>query len=225
MKANKIIYFFLFIALIQVALAGMIECKGTVSPDEVPCLIFLPSGGITCSDNYVAVYNNASTLIYNQTLSSYNAFTCNATFNQTSEQTYTLFYSTGDTGSITVEEDYKMHFFNLTVYGLFTTAIFVLVYFMHKFNYEENMLSPIVFGSTATALCAITIAMLMHGGFPIVKGISFIININYYFIIIYLSLAIYCSTACFSLYRQIRKRWYSDYYGWGRRGETGETEY
>lgn len=77
------------------------ECKGKLSTDEVPCLIFLPSED-ACGTIEVSFYQD-NTFLHNQTMHQYTDFYCNATFNYSSPGSYVFEYTTGDTGSIIVE--------------------------------------------------------------------------------------------------------------------------
>jgi hypothetical protein len=171
---------------------------------EIPCSVLLPYNGDCTSEN-ISVYNNASTFLYSEDMFQYNSFLCNATFNQSSIGTYTLLFSTGDSASFIVEEDVTMYFFNLTVYGVMFAGIITMIAFMHVFNKKEHQMSPIVFGAVATALSVISLAMLASG-FSIVKDIVFIIDVNYYFMVLFLGFAIYTVSAGVSLYRDVKPR-------------------
>lgn len=123
--SKKIILFCLFLLFIQIAY-GIEECKGTILNTESPCYVLLPVNTTLtdCSSLNMSIYKNSSINIYNQTMSQYTPFLCNATFNQTNYGTYTIYYSTGDSGSIIVEEDVdNRYYFYIIVVAAFAILL------------------------------------------------------------------------------------------------------
>ena len=119
---KQIIFLLAFVLLIPLVYA-LDECKGTILINEIPCLVLLPYTN-DCTTIAIKFYNNGSTLLDDRLMSQYSPFSCNQTFNYTSFGTYTFNYSTGDTGSIVVEEDeFQQYYLYLAVLMVF----FILV--------------------------------------------------------------------------------------------------
>lgn len=125
-----ILLLFLFL-LVPISYA-INECKGTTNTDDIPCNLFLPSN--SCDPIQIDFYSNGSTFKYNQNMSQYDPFTCNATFNISQEGTYTFNYSTGDSGSIIVTEGFNMYLALGTV-----LAILVVLLVMSLVKEDQNV--------------------------------------------------------------------------------------
>jgi len=128
-KMNKktIILTVLIVLLVPTVIA-LDNCKGTMYESDIPCLLLLPvNQSVTaCNTLTTSFYNNGSTLIYTQTMAVYSPFKCNNTFNHSSFGTYTFQYGTGDTGSITVEEDeYQQYYLYWVVLIVFSILVIV----------------------------------------------------------------------------------------------------
>jgi len=121
-----LVFSFIFVFLSSITLA-IDECRGTINQDDIPCLVLLPNSSTNCDTITTTFYDNSSTQLYTQTMHKYNSFTCNATFNQSDTGTYTFYYSTGDSGSIIVEEGlrmiYLLYFALALIIGLLILAI------------------------------------------------------------------------------------------------------
>jgi len=159
---KQTIYILMLLAILPLAFA-LNECKGTITNDEVPCSIFLPinTSQTACNTIDISYYSN-NTNLYNQTMSQLNDFTCNSTFNQSALGTYTFSYTTGDSGSIVVEEGTNMillwyfaivviiclytagfvtrdsTFMNLGSMGLIVMGIFILI---NGFSILDNLMT------------------------------------------------------------------------------------
>lgn len=122
---NKLTIIGIVFLLLVPIVFSLDDCKEIMYPSEVPCLLLLPVNTTTtpCNTLNVSVYN-ISTLLYAEIMHEYNPFKCNATFNQIAFGTYTFQYSTGDTGTIIIEEDEKQQYY-LYVIGVF--IFFLLV--------------------------------------------------------------------------------------------------
>lgn len=105
------------------AITALDECRGTMHNNKVPCMLLLQFNEtpLICGSYSVSIYNQ-STLIYSETMGNYSPFMCNATFNQTGYGTYNFQYSTGDTGSIVIEEDIDNRYY-LYIVALITFFI------------------------------------------------------------------------------------------------------
>jgi len=99
------------------------ECKGTMLTNEIPCLVLLPYTN-DCTTIGIKFYINGSNLLDDRLMSQYSPFSCNQTFNYTSFGTYSFNYSTGDSGSIVIEED-EMQEVYLYIFSLI--IFFILV--------------------------------------------------------------------------------------------------
>ena len=107
-KLITILIFILSIGLVS----ALDECKGTVNPNGVPCSVLLPVNTTltNCNTINVSFYSN-TTLLESHFMTTLNPFMCNGNFTQTDFGTYGIQYSTGDSGSITVEEDINNAYF------------------------------------------------------------------------------------------------------------------
>ena len=134
-----IIYILLAMTIISIANA-IDECKSNMYIDSVPCLVMLPNNmtKVACNGIMVSFYLNSTINVYNETMSQYTNFLCNATFNQTDLGTYTFYYSNGDSGSIVLTENkddrYYLYisaiiiFIGLVIIGFKTENIWFLVF-------------------------------------------------------------------------------------------------
>ena len=82
------------------------ECKGTMLANEIPCLLLLPvnTSEIPCNTLTTLIHTN-STLRFSQIMGEYTSYLCNNTFNLSDIGTHTFLYSTGDSGSVVIEQD------------------------------------------------------------------------------------------------------------------------
>lgn len=158
----SLLFLILLVSFSTIIYAEYDNCKGTIRSEDVPCHILLPYNisTLVCTNVVAGVYNITDN-IYNQTMTAYNDFFCNATFNQSSVGTYTILYSTGDTGTIVVEEGNKMiyllYFALVVIIGLFVvgqywemyefvsisgilTLCFGIFVFMNGFNGLQNLI-------------------------------------------------------------------------------------
>ena len=89
---------------------GIEECKEITPSKDVPCMIITsynyPNNCTTYSMN---IYDSIPTLLDSRNLTDYGLTgKCNTTFNYTEQGSYTFSISSGDTGSIIVEESDNM---------------------------------------------------------------------------------------------------------------------
>ncbi len=107
----------LFVTLLNLAFAT--ECRGTVTTDELPCQIFLPHNGtiplvnsLNCNEVTVDFFIN-NTKLYSANMDNFTEFLCNTSFDPEKNRSntigsYVFRYSSGDSGSIIVEEGNNM---------------------------------------------------------------------------------------------------------------------
>jgi hypothetical protein len=62
-------------------------------------------------------------------MSNYSVNKCNATLNQTGAGTYSLFYSTGDTGTILVKEGYLRLYVYISLFIIIASLLFIGYYY------------------------------------------------------------------------------------------------
>jgi hypothetical protein len=105
-------YLLLLILLLIPSALAIQECQSFMNNNQVPCLIFIPniSTGQFCENINITMSLN-NTLKYSQSLGNFNNYLCNSTFNQTTFGTYNFLYSTGDSGSITIQEDVNNRYY------------------------------------------------------------------------------------------------------------------
>ena len=122
--------------------------------------------------------------------------------NNTQKSGYVAFdFQVTEDGNEPVRKDW----FNLLVYTVLFLLILTCLLFAHIFNRREHQMSPIFFGSLATAFSAIGVSML-SSGFKLVEGVVFFLDVNYYFLILLLGIMIYSIAAGVSLYKDIKPK-------------------
>jgi len=173
---KKTIFLLIFL-LIPIALA-IDECERTVFDTDVPCLILLPNS-TSCDSITISFYQN-TTFLYTQTMSFYESFNCNVTFNQTEQGVYTFLYSTGDTGTITVTEDIDNRYYLYLVAVLFFFGLLFLGYYL-----EDG--TPTILAGMLSCILAIN---LYQNGFPLLTNeflkhcvIMVLLGLGFYFIL------------------------------------------
>ena len=137
-KWKKYLFFsFLFLILSSFSFA-LEECQGTMSIDDIPCHILLPINQTVTPCILINVsYYNGSVNIYNQTMTTYNSFLCNSTFNITTVGSYVFYYSTDDSGSIIVTEGIKM------IYLLYFITGIIIMMAIYAYMTEDVVFSTI----------------------------------------------------------------------------------
>jgi len=91
--------------------------------------------------------------------------------------------------------------FNLMVFGGYLFLQLVLIVFIHIFKNDTG--SGIVYGTLATIFSAIMIAIFL-GGFNVLQGIIFIIDVNYYFMLVTAGFGIYTFLLASNIHKEIR---------------------
>lgn len=132
---------------------GLDECKGTLTTEEVPCFVLLPSS-TDCTTKTVTYYNE-STQLHTQVLGVYSPFLCNSTFNYTTPSTYTFNFSTGDSGSIIVTEDENMILSIIIGLGIYAAILLFIAYKLEESHFIMKLLMTIM-AITSTILIPVT---------------------------------------------------------------------
>ena len=157
------------------------ECKGVVNNNDLPCEVLLPiNTSITaCNTINLSFFTNA-TLLDSNFMIQKNPSICAGNFTQTTFGTYLIIYSTGDSGSITVEEDINNTFY---LYVVSTIIFFILLSL--GFYLEDNV--PIILSGMLSVALAVN---LFINGFPnltndfLKQGIVIVLAaIGFYFIL------------------------------------------
>ncbi len=201
---KKLLFLFIFFILSSFIVSALEECRGTITDEEVPCLVLLPVNTtiIDCTTLSTSFFNNASTLLYTQDMGTFNSFLCNATFNQSALGTYTFSYSTGDSGSIIVGVG-NLNFFNLTVYLVLTAIALVFMVFMHTLGKDAG--SKMVYGWIATAMNSIIGAVVLSPNFQVIRGITFPIDVDVLLAALNFILAFYTAIASINFKRTLKE--------------------
>ena len=153
---KKLIVILIFILSIGLV-SALDECKGTVNPDEVPCSVLLPVNTTltNCNTINVSFFSN-TTLVDSHFMNTLNPFMCNGNFTQTDFGTYAIQYSTGDSGSITVEEEINNRYF------LYVVSLIVFLIMLGIGYHIEDEVFLILAGMLSTVLAI----NLFVNGFP-----------------------------------------------------------
>ena len=174
---DKKIILFIFLIFFSFSFAYSLEnCPSSlVTLDKIPCFILLPFNqtNLNCANYNVQIWNN-SHIIYTQILFNYSPnFMCNAIFNQTSLGTYTLKWSTGDTGKITIEVGYM----NLLIGIVFLSLMIIFTIMTHKMRDVQG--SSFIYSGLVFVFSLIFAAMLFRG-FQFIQGVILPFDINFY---------------------------------------------
>lgn len=135
--------------LIPIA-SALEECKGTIVTTESPCLVLLPYTG-DCTALEVYFYNE-TTHLHTTTMFNYSDFLCNGTFNYSILGTYVFNYSTGDTGSIIVENDSDMMLAITVGLGIFSAMLLFLAFKLEESHFLLKLLFTIIAITSLTIL-------------------------------------------------------------------------
>lgn len=198
---KRLIYFIILLALIC-SVNALDECAPTIEPLDVPCLVTSTwkYPGL-CSSHNSTVYDSEGNNILNYTFIDLNSSGfCYYVWNISALGSYIHYTDLGDQGSITVSGEMQQ-IFNLSVFALYMLAQFVLIYFIHKFKDDQG--TALVYGLIASVFSFIMIALLLSG-FQVFQGITFIIDINYYLILLIASIGIYTSILSYIFYGDVK---------------------
>jgi hypothetical protein len=173
------------------------ECPGeTISPEDIPCLILYPLPG-NCVSESINVFN-ATDLLYTQQLENYPGSQCKATFNVSQIGTYAFNFTTGDTGSIVVEENNMIDLFHVSVYAVFGVLGIIFMFMMHLFK-EDN--TTMVYGALSS-VSWLLLAVINLSGFHLIRNVSFIVDVNFYITGLCAILALYTFTGAYFFYKE-----------------------
>lgn len=175
------------------------ECKGVMTTEDIPCLVFLPvTNG--CGPIELEFFRD-TTFLETRDMGTFTPFLCNTTFNFTTLGTYSFNYSTGDTGTIILEEDRMLNIFQLLVYTFLTALAITLLVLMHKFRDEQG--TPVVYGAFAATIFVIQGAMLASG-FQLVRTGNFFFPIDVSLAAFMFIMGLFAALASVNTFRQAR---------------------
>ena len=125
----------LLILLMTQVVYAIIDCTGTVTKGELPCLI-ISSWSFDCSLHSVRIFNEVPSLLRDASLADYGATSrCNLTFgnaqNETEIGSYLFNWTTGDSSKLIIKEDDSM-LIALVIGVTFIVALFIFLTFAVK---------------------------------------------------------------------------------------------
>lgn len=184
------------------------ECLTETEPIDVPCQITTTWECIgSCNTTTVNIYDDGGNLIGHTNLTDVSIYGMYI-WNRTVIGSYHFAYSNGDTGNINIIYTMEL-LYGVLVFGGYLLAQFILILFMHLF--KEDRGTSFVYGVIASIISFIMAAILMSG-FEVIRGVTFIININYYLIALTVGMGFYTVMASYAFYSDIkdgRKQEYS----------------
>jgi hypothetical protein len=131
MKRKCLIILLMFLLIVSVVNA-LENCKREMNSGEIPCRQLsswdYPND---CNTYTVSIYISNSTLLDTRTMDNYGIINCNITFNYTSQGSYFLNFSSGDTAIIIIEEDANM-LIALVIGVSLIVALFIFLTFAVK---------------------------------------------------------------------------------------------
>lgn len=196
-RLRKCLILFVALILIPAALA-LQECQSVITASDVPCQVTTTWNYTPPCDDYTAsIYNQSGDLLASRTLGNFSGTgLCNFTFNYTDKGSYTFLIDSGDTGSLTVEEDEDMILGLIIGIGIVAA---LLLWFSFNLDPEHGILKLLL------QISAITVVILI----PVSTFIQDNIGQTFYrlFLYIYVAFWIYVSIYFFYwLYQRMRKQ-------------------
>ena len=131
--------------MVQIAY-GIKDCKPVMLPSvkDIPCLVIsswqFPNN---CGSYTINTYNSNGTLLDTRTMANYSSTgRCNITFNYTTQDSYLLNWSSGDSSKIIVEGEDKMA--SLSVMLFVCGITFVLFFIGIKFDFSNSPVANLI---------------------------------------------------------------------------------
>jgi len=139
-------YLIILMALLMVQVTYAIkDCKPVMLPSskDIPCLVIsswtFPNA---CNTYTIKIYNSNATLLDTRTMGDYGDVRCNITFDYTTQDSYLLNWSSGDSSKIIVEGEDKMA--SLSVMLFVCGITFALFFIGIKFNFSNNPVANLI---------------------------------------------------------------------------------
>ncbi len=125
---KKWILLILMVLLMFQIVNALTDCKGTMFPSDMPCILFgswIPEN--ECGSYEAKFYNQTPALLDTRTLGNYSILgLCNQTFNYTKIGSYYINFSYGDTMRVNVEAD-EMSYITIGIILAVITFIFAFL--------------------------------------------------------------------------------------------------
>ena len=148
----------LILLMIPLVIAGDIkDCKGVMVSRDVPCMVFSRWQFPNSCDTYtVKIFKSNTTLIDTKTMGDYgDTGRCNITWNYTTQDSYVLNWSSGDSSTILIEEDEEMILGIVIGVGIISA---LLLFFAFKLDDEHTILKILFMISSITLLILIPVS-------------------------------------------------------------------
>jgi len=120
------------------------ECSGVMKPSEIPCSIISPyQMADDCATYTIQTFNSNTTLLDTRSMGLYGGSgRCNITFNYTSQDSYLMNWSSGDSSKIIVQGEDDMASLSVTIFiGAITLALF---YIGIKHDFSKNAVANLI---------------------------------------------------------------------------------
>ena len=135
-RRNLIFYLF-FLFLFMFSVTGLPnECSGFINKNDVPCVLLLPVNNslISCASWNTTIYNR-TTKLSTKTMAVYNSHNCYNNFSYTEYGTYSIYYSSGDTGSVVVKQDINYLYYIYVVSFVLLIVLLLVGYQLQNWVY------------------------------------------------------------------------------------------
>jgi len=148
----------ILMALLMVLVVSALEdCKGIMNVRDIPCLVISSWQFPNDCDTYtINIYQSNTTLLNTKTMADYgNTGRCNITFNYTTQDSYLLNWSSGDSSKIIIEEDDDMILGLVIGIGIISA---LLLFLAVKLDEEHGILKILLIISSVTLLILIPVS-------------------------------------------------------------------
>jgi len=123
---------------------SIVDCKGIMSPGDIPCLVIsswqFPNA---CNTYTINIYDSNATLLDTRTMGDYGDVRCNITFDYSTQDSYLLNWSSGDSSKIIIEGEDEMASLSVTLF--FGAITFVLFFIGLRFDFSKNPIANLIF--------------------------------------------------------------------------------
>jgi len=155
-KMKKCIIIILMVLLMFQIVTAIEDCKGIMNARDIPCLIIsswqFPND---CNTYTINIYQSNTTLLNTKTMADYgNTGRCNITFNYSTQDSYLLNWSSGDSSKIIIEEDDDMILGLIVGIGIISA---LLLFLAVKLDEEHGILKILLIISSVTLLILIPV--------------------------------------------------------------------
>jgi len=147
------------------------ECQDAVNPSDVPCTILSSyQYGNGCGTYQVKIYNNTPALIDTVHMTDYGVTGyCNITFNYSTQGTYFLNFSAGESATVKVEED-SMAFVAVSI--ILLGLLVAVIYTATKVKGQWMQIFLSLIGLVLITLTFYFSASIIHISYPQYTGLE-----------------------------------------------------